>query len=93
MTDAGQIHQGLRRLIEVRGCTSQFTGVHLLPFVTHNPHVLGEQRPGAEGNVLVLANFSDGQAPVSAETLSGMPDRTTDLVTGLVATLSNGVTP
>ena len=48
--------------------------------------------PGEDFTVLVLANFSDVQAEVSAGTLSGMPDRATDLDNGHVVTLSGGVT-
>ncbi|MES2093850.1 MAG: alpha-amylase family glycosyl hydrolase [Actinomycetota bacterium] len=91
-TDAGRIYQGLSRLIEVRGYTSEFTGGRLVPFDTHNPHVLGYQRPGPDTTVLVLVNFSDGPAEITAETLSGMPDRGTDLVDGHGVTLSGGVT-
>ncbi|MHC5796955.1 amylosucrase [Lacisediminihabitans sp. FW035] len=91
-TDAGKIYQGLTRLIEVRGYTTEFAGGTLVPFTTHNPHVLGYQRPGPDTIVLVLANFSDAPEEVSAETLSGMPDRATDLVNGHVVTLSGGVT-
>jgi amylosucrase len=91
-TDAGRIYQGLTRLIEVRGYTSEFAGGRLVSFHTNNPHVLGYQRPGPDTTVLVLANFSDGTTEVSAETLSGMPARATDLVNGHVVTLSGGVT-
>jgi amylosucrase len=91
-TDAGRIYQGLRRLIEVRADTPEFAGGRLVPFHTANPHVLGYQRPGEDFTVLVLANFSDLPAEVSAGTLSGMPDRATDLVNGHVVTLSGGVT-
>lgn len=90
-TDAGKIYQGLSRLIEVRGYTTEFAGGRLVPFGTHNPHVLGYQRPGSDTTVVVLANFSDSPAEVTAETLSGLPDRATDLVNGQVLTLSGGV--
>ena len=91
-TDAGRIYQALRRLIEVRGHTSEFAGGRLVPFHTNNPSVLGYQRPGPDTTVLVLMNFSDEPAEVSARTLSGLPDRVTDLVNGHVLRLSAGIT-
>ncbi len=91
-TDAGRIYQTLRLLIEVRSCTSEFAGGRLVPFHTNNPSVLGYQRPGPDTTVVVLANFSDEPAEVSAKTLSGLPDRATDLVNGHVLTFSGGIT-
>jgi len=91
-TDAGRIYQALSRLIEVRSHTSEFAGGRLVPFHTNNPSVLGYQRPGPDTAVVVFANFSDEPAEVSARTLSGLPDRATDLVNGHVLRLSGGIT-
>lgn len=91
-TDAGRIYQALSRLIEVRSHTGEFAGGRLVPFHTNNPSVLGYQRPGPDTAVVVFANFSDEPAEVSARTLSGLPDRATDLVNGHVLRLSGGIT-
>ncbi|MHA7217321.1 alpha-amylase family glycosyl hydrolase [Arthrobacter sp. MDT1-48-3] len=95
-TDAGAVHTGLVRLIEVRKHTSEFTGGRLVPFHTDNPHVLGYQRPGLlndeDSTVLVLANFADTPQDVSARTLSGLPGRALELITGQRAHLTAGIT-
>ncbi|WP_104179230.1 alpha-amylase family protein [Arthrobacter sp. B0490] len=99
-TDAGAVFTGLRRLIEVRRQTPEFAGGRLAPFHTHNPHVLGYQRPGRLGDqpdsrastVVVLANFADTQQDVDAATLSGLPETALDLIGGGRAHLRAGVT-
>ncbi len=91
-TAAGRIYQALRRLIEVRSRTGEFAGGRLVPFHTNNSSVLGFQRPGPDTTVVVLANFSDEPAEVTARTLSGLPDRATDLVNEHVLRLSDGIT-
>lgn len=42
----------------------------MIPVSTHNPHVLGYQRPARRSVVLCLANFSDWSQFVTVETLS-----------------------
>ncbi|BBE23535.1 amylosucrase [Arthrobacter sp. MN05-02] len=95
-TDAGAVHTGLSRLIEVRKHTPEFTGGRLVPFTTNNPHVLGYQRPGLldgeESTVVVLANFADSPQDVSARTLSGLPETALELISGQHAHLAAGVT-
>ncbi|MCU1573768.1 MAG: glycosidase, partial [Micrococcaceae bacterium] len=95
-TDAGAIFGGLRRLIEVRRQTREFTAGPLIPFHTNNPHVLGYQRPGQPGGeqstILVLANFSARPEHISAQTLSGLPESGQELITGQRLHLRAGLT-
>ncbi|MCU1472624.1 alpha-amylase family protein [Amnibacterium sp.] len=80
-SDAGTIYRGMRRLIAVRRATDELAGGALVGFHTHNPHVLGYQRPGASGAVLVLANVSDAPQLVPAEAFSALPATAVDLLT------------
>jgi amylosucrase len=80
-SDAGTIYRGMRRLIAVRRGSEELAGGALVGFRTHNRHVLGYQRPGAAGTVLVLANVSDAPQLVPAEAFSAMPASAVDLVT------------
>jgi amylosucrase len=80
-TDAGATYLGLRRLTQVRRETAQFAGGALVGFHTHDPHVLGYQRPGAEGTVLVLANLSEQERTVPSEAFAAMAATAHDLVT------------
>lgn len=67
----GRIFGGIRGMIAVRRRTPEFEGTTLIPFDTHNSHVLGYQRPGEHSLVLCLANVSDWSQFVTGETLSG----------------------
>jgi amylosucrase len=78
-TPEGAIFTGLRRMAAVRAATPELAGTRLVPFTTNNPGVLGYQRPGDGSLVLALANFSDGPAVISAETLSGFDAVARDL--------------
>jgi amylosucrase len=80
-SDAGTIYRGLRRLIAVRRASDELAGNALIGFRTHNRHVLGYQRPGAGGTVLVLANVSDSPQVVPAEAFSALPASAVDLIT------------
>ncbi|MUK01693.1 DUF3459 domain-containing protein [Vibrio cholerae] len=95
-TAAGTIFAGLRRLIDVRKQTPEFSGGRLIPFHTDNPHVLGYQRPGLldgeDSTVVVLANVADTPQDVSAATLSGLPTTALELIRGERTTLRSGVT-
>ena len=86
-TDAGTIYRGIRRLVAVRRASDELAGGALVGFRTHNRHVLGYQRPGAAGTVLVLANVSDAPQVVPAEALSSMPASAVDLITEADTTL------
>ncbi len=88
-TDAGAIHQRLRRLIEVRRSTPEFAGGRLIPFHTGNPHVLGYQRAGTAGTrIVVFANFADTAQTITATTLSGLGPSGDDLLDGSLVALT-----
>lgn len=90
-TTAGQIFAGFQRMIEVRKATPEFAGGRLVGFRTHNPAVLGYQRPGKDASVLCLANFSDDSQWVGAETLGALPAEALDLVTNRNITTNQGI--
>lgn len=81
-TDAGRIHAGLRRMIEVRKAEPEFAGGRLIPFDAGHPQVLGYQRPGAHGVLLMLVNFSDDAVRLSGRTFGSFPMGAVDLITG-----------
>ncbi|WP_373740350.1 alpha-amylase family protein [Neisseria sp.] len=83
-TSAGQIYQGLRRMIEVRQNTDALGGGGLTIFDARNPHVLGYIRNNA---LLALANFTESEQTVSAVTLSAMPAQARDLISGATIAL------
>ena len=100
-TPEGAVYAGIRQMLAVRRRTPQFAGNRLVDFQTHNPHVLGYQRPddGAEparaqtaGTVVVLANFDDAPQHVARATLSGLAPDAVDLVTGRRMPLAEGIT-
>jgi amylosucrase len=80
----------------VRKHTPEFAGGRLLPFHTHNPHVLGYQRPGVldgeESIVVVLANVADTHQAVGAATLSGLPRTALELISGDEVRLDTALT-
>jgi amylosucrase len=81
-TPAGEIYAGLRDLLRVRASLPAFRGGTLVPFHTHDRHVLGYQRPAGPGaTVLVLANFGDEEATIEPLTLSGLPPIAVDALT------------
>ncbi|RKR75334.1 alpha-amylase family protein [Frondihabitans australicus] len=81
-TSAGALYEGLRDLLRVRATLPAFSGGDLIPFHTHDRHVLGFQRPAGSGaTVLVLANFGDLPATIDPLTLSGLPPIAVDAVT------------
>jgi amylosucrase len=81
-SDAGCIFQGLMRLVTTRKATPALAGNRLVGFRTKNASVLGFTRPGADGAVLVLGNFSEQEQTVRREVLSGLPRSAVDLVDG-----------
>lgn len=91
-TVPGWMFSRLCHLIEVRTATPEFAGNRLLGFDAHHPSVLGYQRPGSESVVLVLVNFGDEPAEVSALTLSGFAPDAVELVTGARLELGEGLT-
>lgn len=91
-TPEGTIFGGLRRIISVRSATPEMAGTRLVEFNTHNPSVLGYQRPGDGSAILVLANFSDEPQDVPATTLSGFTPEAEDILSGSTLSLSDGIT-
>lgn len=87
---AGEIFGGLLHLIAIRKSTELFGGGALHAFGTHNPHVLGYQRPGQGEAVLVLANFADQPQEVAAERFAGFEPASRDLVTEVDVDLRDG---
>ncbi len=82
-TDAGMLYARLQQLLAVRRRTPEFAGGTLIGFDARSPHVVGYQRPGDEGTlVLCLANVADAAETVLASTLQGMPATGSDLITG-----------
>lgn len=81
-TAAGRIYGGLRHLIELRRSMPALAGGRIAGFVTDNRHVLGFQRFGEGGGVLVLANFADDPQTIAANRFATMPPRAQDLVGG-----------
>jgi amylosucrase len=79
-TDAGEIFLGLRRLVQIRRETPELAGGALVAFHTHDPHVLGYQRPGVDGTVLVLVNLSEEERTVPSEAFAALPAESHDLV-------------
>ncbi|MFD1720199.1 amylosucrase [Amnibacterium endophyticum] len=90
-TDAGAVFAGLRRLIAVRRSIPELAGGALVGFETHDPHVLGYQRPGVERTVLVLANLSDGPRVVAAERFAALPETAQELLTEAEVHLREGL--
>jgi len=90
-TSTGVVHAGMRRLVAVRGATPALGGTRVVGFDAHHPHVLGYQRPHADGTVLVLANLGDEAATVEAETLGGFAEHAVDLVRDERLRLTKGI--
>ncbi len=81
-SDAGKIFAGFQQLLKLRKNTPELGGGRLIGFHTHNPAVLGYQRPGIGASIICLVNFSDDPEWVGGETLKGVPETMHDLVSG-----------
>jgi amylosucrase len=90
-TPEGAVYEGLRTLIAARARTPEFAGTRLVHFDTNNRSVLGYQRPGGDALILALANFSDQDQTVTAETVSGFAAHAVDILTGKPARISDGI--
>jgi len=90
-TSTGVVHAGIRRLVAVRAATPALGGTRVVGFDAHHPHVLGYQRPHADGTVLVLANLGDDAATVEAQTLGGFAEHAVDLVRDERLRLTKGI--
>ena len=89
-TDAGRIYAGLTRLIAIRQATPALAGGAIHGFWTGHPQVLGYVRP-ERGGLLVLANFGDDVEAIPAARFQAMPESMTDLVSGRVMRVREGV--
>lgn len=83
-TPSGRIYSELARLSGIRRKTAAFAGGALESVDTGSDHVLGYVRTCLGNRVLVLANFTETEQPVSANhvRLYGLTYTFTDLVTG-----------
>ncbi len=81
---AARIYGGLRRLIDVRKGHPAFAGGEMAVVDPGNGHVFGYVRQSAAGRILVLANFSETEQRISANTIraQGLSYDFQDLVTG-----------
>ncbi|MDO5619043.1 alpha-amylase family glycosyl hydrolase [Kocuria sp.] len=89
---SGRLYGSIRRMLQIRAGAPEFDGQTVIDFDTRNEPVLGYQRPGSDGSVvLCLANFSDWGQYVTGETLSGFQSRATLLQEDTTVDLRNGV--
>lgn len=88
-TTAGQIYQGLRHMIEIRQNNPKFDGGRLTVFDTNNKHIIGYLRNNA---LLAFGNFSEYPQTISAHTLSAMPAKAVDLISGKTVALNQDLT-
>lgn len=88
-TTAGQIYQGLRHMIEIRQSNPKFDGGRLTVFDTNNKHIIGYLRNNA---LLAFGNFSEYPQTISARTLSAMPAKALDLISGKTVALNQDLT-
>ncbi|WP_405371835.1 MULTISPECIES: hypothetical protein [unclassified Microbacterium] len=87
----GRVQAAVRALIAARHATPEFDGTRVLGFDVPVPSVVGWQRPGDAGVMLVLANTATEAASVGADTLSGFAARAIDVVGGGEVDLRDGV--
>ncbi len=83
-TVEGRVYAGLQRLIEIRkGCLA-FSGDQMATFDTGNGHVFGYLRHRERERVLVLANFSEHEQRIAANTVrvNGLAYAFMDLISG-----------
>ncbi|KAA9393303.1 amylosucrase [Kocuria coralli] len=89
---AGRLYGAIRRMLQIRSSAPEFDGQDVIDFDTRNEPVLGYQRPGQDGSVvLCLANFSDWTQYVTGETLSGFQSHATSLQDDSRMDLRHGV--
>ena len=90
-SDARAVFRGMARLAAVRRATPELAGGELVPFHTREPHVLGYQRPGRDGTVLVLVNLGEEPASVSSEVLAALPASAVEQITDVELPLWAGL--
>lgn len=89
---SGRLYGAIRRMLQIRITAPEFDGQTVIDFDTRNESVLGYQRPGQDGSVvLCLANFSDWGQYVTGETLSGFQPHATLLRDDSATDMRNGV--
>ena len=83
-TVEAQVYGGLQRLIAVRKDTPAFAGADMAIVDTGNAHVFGYVRQHAGTRIVILANFSEHEQRVDANTVRnhGLSYSFRDLVTG-----------
>jgi amylosucrase len=89
-TIEGRIYGDLQRLIALRKGNAAFTGGEMIVMGAGNPHIFAYVRQGAGGRVTILANFTEREQRVSANTirLHGLGYTFTDLVTAQPVSLA-----
>ncbi|WJL95624.1 alpha-amylase family protein [Microbacterium sp. ET2] len=91
-TVAGRISTRLHALIRARKNSPEFAaGNPLLPFHTPFPQVVGFQRVGADGTILVLGNVGDSDVLIEPVTFSGLRTDATEIVSGYPVLLASGL--
>jgi len=89
-----EVYGGLQRLIAVRKETEAFAESEMSVVDADNPHVLGYVRKNDRGRILALANFSEREQRVAANTVRnhGLSYSFRDLVTGDIIALGEDLT-
>jgi amylosucrase len=88
------VYGGLQRLIAVRKETEAFAGGEMSVVDADNPHVLGYVRKNDRARILALANFSEREQRVAANTVRnhGLSYSFRNLVTGDIIALGEDLT-
>jgi amylosucrase len=91
VTVEARIYDGLKRLIAVRRSSPAFGGGEMQVLDSGSPHVFGYVRQNGGARVLALANFSETEQHIAANTLRlhGLSYAFTDLVSGQTISLDN----
>ena len=89
-----EVYGGLQRLIAVRKETEAFAGGEMSVVDADNPHVFGYVRQNDSGRILALANFSEREQRVAANTVRnhGLSYSFRDLVSGDIIALGEDLT-
>ena len=89
-----EVYGGLQRLIAVRKETEAFAGGEMSVVDADNPHVFGYVRQNDRGRILALANFSEREQRVAANTVRnhGLSYSFRDLVSGDIIALGEDLT-
>jgi len=86
-----EVYGGLQRLIAVRKETEAFSGGAMSVVDADNPHVFGYVRQNDRGRILALANLSEREQRVTANTVRnhGLSYSFRDLISGDIITLGD----